>query len=70
MDVPDDMDSDEELPYTVSVPGVIIAIPPFTTEELEDEASLNAFGLNLWCNILPRTLLSTKPHKGISATMT
>jgi hypothetical protein len=47
MDVPDDMDSDEELLYTVSVPGAIIAVPPFATEELEDEASLLAFGLNL-----------------------
>jgi len=46
MDVPDDMDSDEELLYTVSVPGAIIAVPPFTTEELEDEVSLLAFRLN------------------------
>ena len=47
MDVPDDMDSDEELLHTVSVPGAIIAIPPFTTEELEDEVNLLAFELNL-----------------------
>jgi len=45
MDVPDDMDSDEELPYTVFVPGAIMAAPPFTTEELEDEVSSYMFKL-------------------------
>lgn len=33
------MDSDEEMPYTVSVPGAIVAVPPISVEELEDLAS-------------------------------
>lgn len=39
MDVPEDMDSDEELPYTVVTPGAIPAIPPFSLEQLGDEDS-------------------------------
>ena len=37
MDVPDDMESDEELPYSVCVPGAIAAIPPFSIDQLGDE---------------------------------
>lgn len=40
MNVPDEMDSDEEMPYTVSVPGAIIAEPPISIEQLEDLVSL------------------------------
>ncbi|KAG8846816.1 hypothetical protein FRB91_000425 [Serendipita sp. 411] len=39
MDVPDDMESDEELPYVVSVPNAIPAVPPISASQLEDMSS-------------------------------
>lgn len=36
MDVPDDMDSDEELPDVVFVPNAISAAPPISSDALAD----------------------------------
>ncbi|KAG8830494.1 Myb-like DNA-binding domain protein [Serendipita sp. 399] len=39
LDVPDDMESDEELPYVVSIPNAIPAVPPISSSQLEDLSS-------------------------------
>jgi hypothetical protein len=44
------MDSDEEMPYTVSVPGAILAVPPISVEELEDLVSISPLIMCLLLN--------------------
>lgn len=39
VDVPDDMDSDEELPNVVFVPGAMSISPPISPDVLEDPVS-------------------------------
>lgn len=40
MNVPDDWDSDEEMPFAVTVDGAVPAEPPISIEQLEDLVSL------------------------------